>query len=92
MRGVARSSRMAYPQDYIMPRKQTNPFDPGSGEHQHRAEREHREQRVIQDLIARFEQAQRGGAERLGEFASFIGGPVMEQRGSSRGYNFSIMS
>jgi hypothetical protein len=55
-------------------------------------QREHREQRVIQDLIARFEQAQRGGAERLGEFASFIGGPVMEQRGSSRGYNFSIMS
>jgi len=54
-------------------------------------QREQREQRVIQDLIARFEQAQRGGAERLAEFAQFIGGPVMETHGRSSGLNVSVL-
>lgn len=53
-------------------------------------QRQQQEQRTIDDLMARYEQAQRGGAEKLAEFRDFIGGPVQQSIGSGSGRSMSV--
>lgn len=48
-------------------------------------QREAQTQREIDDLIMRFQQTQRGGAEKLGELAQFLGAPIMSSSGMSYG-------
>lgn len=56
------------------------------------ADRENFQRDKISDMMRRFEQSQRGGAEKLGEFAQFLGGPIMEgrSRGTSSQFNFGL--
>lgn len=56
------------------------------------ADRENLQREKIADLVRRFQQSQRGGSEKLAEFAQFLGGPIMESRGSTSQMNFGLPS
>jgi len=56
-------------------------------------QREQQAQAQLSDLVARFEQGQRGGAEKLAEFYQMLGGqPVMESNAKSSSFGMGIMS
>jgi len=54
------------------------------------ADRENQQRERISDMVRRFELAQRGGAEKLGEYAQFLGGPIMESQGSSKQFSLGL--
>lgn len=53
------------------------------------ADRESFQRDKISDMVRRFEQSQRGGAEKLGEYAQLLGGPIMESTSRGSGFNVS---
>ena len=54
------------------------------------ADRENFQRDKISDMMRRFEQSQRGGSEKLAEFAQFLGGPIMEGRSEGSSFNFGL--
>ena len=55
-------------------------------------ERQAQAQRVLDDLVARFNFEQYEPAQRLAEYSGFIGQPVSSSKGSSKSLNVGILS
>lgn len=55
-------------------------------------QQEQNQQSYIQDLVDRFNQEQYGASEKLAEFSSMLGQPVMSSKGSSSSQNWGALS
>jgi len=53
--------------------------------------RQDQAQKVLSDLVERFNFAQYEPAQRLAEYSGFIGQPVMTSKGKSKSSNLSVL-